>query len=217
MEETRRLIRESQTLKGPFPSFDPKLAGELPQELFLEWFQDAIDFGVHEPHAMTLSTTDHFGLPDTRILILKDVDEHGWYFASSSNSGKGKQLKENPHIALTFYWSGIGRQVRIRGKALEMGLEKNASDFLLRGKVARAIVLMDKQSSIMDRPEEFEEHLKYQLDRLIHDPGLVSPSWTLYRVAAAEVEFWQGHEDRKHTRLKYTLNENKWIRRLLWP
>ena len=59
---------------------------------------------------MTLSTTNHNGCPDARVLIMKDVDQHGWYFASSSQSEKGKQILVNPNVALTFYWSLTGRQ-----------------------------------------------------------------------------------------------------------
>ncbi|MCM3667224.1 pyridoxamine 5'-phosphate oxidase family protein [Mesobacillus subterraneus] len=91
MDDTRKVIRQSKTLKGPFPGFNISAAPELPYQLFLEWFQVAIDNGVHEPHAMTLSTTDENGDSDSRVLIIKDVDENGWYFASSSLSEKGKQ------------------------------------------------------------------------------------------------------------------------------
>ncbi|MBY0121636.1 pyridoxamine 5'-phosphate oxidase family protein [Bacillus sp. S/N-304-OC-R1] len=70
---------------------------------------------------MTLSTINSFGHPDVRVLILKDVDKDGWYFASGSNSVKGQQLKINPNVSLTFYWSLIGRQVRIGGTTLNVG------------------------------------------------------------------------------------------------
>ncbi|HYK74201.1 MAG TPA: pyridoxamine 5'-phosphate oxidase family protein [Pseudoneobacillus sp.] len=82
-----------------------------PHELFLEWFQVALSKGVHEPHSMILSTTDKNGFPDARVLIIKDVDQYVWYFASSSFSEKGKQIEMNPHVAITFYWSLIGKQV----------------------------------------------------------------------------------------------------------
>ncbi|MFF2878618.1 pyridoxamine 5'-phosphate oxidase family protein [Gottfriedia sp. NPDC057991] len=83
MDNIRKVIRKSKTLNGPFPAFNFNNASEYPNELFLEWFQDAIDYGIHEPHAMTLSSVDHNGIPNARVLIIKDVDQYGWYFASS--------------------------------------------------------------------------------------------------------------------------------------
>lgn len=216
MEQIRNEIRSRKTLVGPFPSFHTDEAGEYPHDLFIAWFHEAIEHGVHEPHSMTLSSIDLDGTPDARVLILRNVDEKGWYFASSSESKKGKQLKHNPGVALTFYWSLIGRQVRIRGKAFPMGKELSTEDFLNRGEVARAIALIGKQSSVLDNCQDFDEALREQMNRVRLTPNLVSPLWTLYRVEAQEVEFWQGNEDRKHIRLRYRLDEGNWIKQLLW-
>lgn len=215
-KQIREEIRSSRTLAGPFPPFPTEDASEYPHELFLEWFHEAYENGVHEPHTMTLSTIDHDGTPDARVLILKDVDELGWYFASSAESRKGRQIGRNPGVSLTFYWSSIGRQVRIRGKAVPMGKEHGAKDFLKRGAVARAIALIGKQSSVLDNREDCEEALKEQMNRIEHTPTLVSPSWTMYRVEATEAEFWQGNEDRNHIRLIYRLDGGNWIKQLLW-
>jgi pyridoxamine 5'-phosphate oxidase len=216
MEEIRKVLRQSKTLVGPFPPFNVEYTAAHPYDLFLEWFQIAIDHGVHEPHSMTLSTTDPNGYPDARVLIIKDVDQHGWYFASSSESEKGKQLEINPHVAVTFYWSEIGRQVRIRGKAVKMDKEVCARDFLKRGTVARAIALLGKQSTIMNRQQEADEAVCKQMAILQEQPDLVYPSWTLYRTEPEEVEFWQAQEDRNHFRLKYFYEQNQWLKRLLW-
>ncbi|WNB91126.1 pyridoxal 5'-phosphate synthase [Bacillus sp. NEB1478] len=213
---TREKIKASKTLTGPFPIFDIEKTSEYPHELFLEWFQSAVDQNVHEPHSMILSTTSLDGSPDARVLILKDVDEKGWYFASSSISNKGKQIDANPNVALTFYWSMIGRQVRIRGAAVPMGKEMSKKDFLKRGKTARAIALIERQSSILEEQFDFDQAIKIQLEKIQKNPEIISPNWTVYRVAAEEVEFWQGNEDRKHIRLRYKLIENKWIKNSLW-
>ena len=65
---------------------------------------------------MTISTVDQDGYPDARVLILKNVIDEAFFFASSSESRKGRQLEDNPHVALTFYWPALGRQVRIRAQ-----------------------------------------------------------------------------------------------------
>ncbi len=106
-----------------------------PTLLFERWLCEAIDEGVPEPHAMTLSTCDGGGVPDARILILKDVDEQGWWFATSRVSAKGGQLGERPAAALTFYWPLQARQVRVRGPVVTGSPERSAADFLARGRV----------------------------------------------------------------------------------
>ena len=67
---------------------------------------------------MTLATADGAGRVSSRVLICKDVDDTGrWYFASSSDSEKGRDLAANPHAAASFYWPQQGRQIRVRGRA----------------------------------------------------------------------------------------------------
>lgn len=215
--DTYKLLKNLKSLEGPFPNFDYTDVPSNPTELFQEWFQFAIKNGVHEPHSMTLSTVDNLGHPDARVLILKDIDEDGWYFASGSNSAKGQQLKMNPNVSLTFYWSLIGRQVRIRGTSLRVGEELSAKDFLERGEVAQAIALLGKQSKVLPDSKVLEESLIKQIEHLKSKPNTVDPHWCLYKVKAREVEFWQGDRERKHIRLLYRLENNKWIIELLWP
>ncbi|WP_346729160.1 pyridoxine/pyridoxamine 5'-phosphate oxidase [Lederbergia citrea] len=204
-------------LEGDFPKFNTEDVPETPHELFLDWLIGAIEKGVHEPHAMTLSTIDWNGYPDARILILKDVDQFGWYFASSSESKKGQQLKIQSNVALTFYWSLIGRQVRIRGTVAEMGIESSANDFLSRSEIARAGAFIGKQSTTLSSRKDLDEELAKQEEKIKKEPTLVYPSWMLYRIKAEKVEFWQGDKERKHTRLQYRINGDKWLRELLWP
>ncbi|WP_210366003.1 pyridoxal 5'-phosphate synthase [Bacillus sp. REN3] len=217
MDNLTEKLGDLKALEGPFPSFDLEHLPDHPYPLFAEWFDSVLAYKVKEPHAMTLSTVDENGVPDARVLILKDADEHGWYFASSSQSRKGKQIQENPAASLTFYWPVIGRQVRIRGMVRKMDAERSASDFLARGKVARATALAGRQSDLMETREEIDAALSKQLMELDSDPGLIYPFWTLYRLEANEVEFWQGDEGRKHHRVRYTSLNNEWLKDLLWP
>jgi pyridoxamine 5'-phosphate oxidase len=217
MEGTHKLLRNLKSLEGPFPKFDPTKVPSNPNELFQEWFHIAIKNGVQEPHSMTLSTINRFGHPDARVLILKDMDEDGWYFASSTNSMKGQQLKMNQNVSLTFYWSLIGRQVRIRGTSFWVGKEQSTKDFLERGKVARAMALLGEQSKVLSDRKVLEESLIKQIELMKSEPYIVDPHWCLYKVTASEVEFWQGDRERKHIRLLYRMENNEWIKELLWP
>ncbi|MBS4221728.1 pyridoxine/pyridoxamine 5'-phosphate oxidase [Lederbergia citrea] len=217
MKTTRNILRSLKVLEGDFPEFNTEDIPETPHELFLDWLNVAIEKGVYEPHAMTLSTIDWNGYPDARILILKYVDQFGWYFASSSESKKGQQLKIQSKVALTFYWSLIGRQVRIRGTVAEMGIESSANDFLSRSEIARAGAFIGKQSTTLSSRKDLDEALAKQEEKIKKEPTLVYPSWMLYRIKAEKVEFWQGDKERKHTRLHNRINGDKWLHELLLP
>lgn len=91
------------TVAGPLPEFDPDTAPADPDPLFERWLAEAIDAGVVEPHAMTLSTVDPLGRPTPQVLILKYLRDGCWAFVSGSGSRKGKELADTPWAALTFY------------------------------------------------------------------------------------------------------------------
>jgi pyridoxamine 5'-phosphate oxidase len=217
MKPLRDSLRPLASLAATPPPFDIDSAPNEPTELFVEWFQHAVELGQLEPHAMTLSTVDADGMPDARVLILKDLTDEGWWFASSSLSAKGAQLVANPVAALTFYWPSVGRSVRIRGRVATADSERNALDFSRRGLGARAVALGSPQSTPLGSRGESEAAVEAAARELDAHPHTVSPSWTLWRVEPQTVEFWQADADRQHLRLQYTRQGQGWSTTLLWP
>jgi pyridoxamine 5'-phosphate oxidase len=215
MTSMRTRLRDQKSLVGTPPAFDPNSAPDDPRTLFEAWFGEAVAAGIPEPHAMTLSTVGADGVPDARVLILKDVtDDGGWTFASARRSAKGLQLRANPVAALTFYWPTQLRSVRLRGPVVEATADEAAEDFRERGLTAKAIALAGTQS---EPAEPNADAIGRARARLIEDPSLVAPDWTLWRLHPASVEFWQGSESREHLRLQYTRVGEGWSRRRLWP
>ncbi|WP_109510984.1 pyridoxal 5'-phosphate synthase [Mycolicibacter kumamotonensis] len=198
------------------PEFDPARAPADPVALFVEWLLRAIDAGVTEPHAMTVSTVSG-SRPSARVLILKDVDSAGWHFAVSSVSRKGAELARNPAVALTFYWPAVGRQVRIEGIALADPPQVTAEDFLTRSPGARTMALTGRQSEPYGDPAEVTEALAKARLELERSPTLVPADWVSYAVRADTVEFWQSDPDRRHRRLRYERDGEAWSATLLWP
>jgi len=213
----RDKLRALHALAGPYRRDDADDAPADPTALFLRWLDAAIATGQPEPHAMTLSTVDEDGRPDARVLLLKDVDADGWHFASTKQGVKGRHIAANPNAALTFYWQPLGRQVRIRGTAKDLGAEASRDDFLARSPSARAIALAGRQSNVLASAQAVDAEFSRQQARLVAEPELIAPGWTAYVLAAQEVEFWQGNEDRRHWRLKYSREGTHWSRTLLWP
>jgi pyridoxamine 5'-phosphate oxidase len=217
MLEVTEAIRQLPALAGPLPEFDPTAAPADPDELFADWLTSAIAAGVREPHAMTLSTVDSTGRPDARVLILKDLTAGAWRFASGADSAKGRQLATTPHAALTFYWPTLGRQVRVRGPVSPASAAAGAEDFLARSRAARAIAMLGRQSTPLAGERARDEAIAAAAARLDAEPDLICPEWTRYELAATEIEFWQGATDRKHVRLHYTKENDRWTPRQLWP
>jgi pyridoxamine 5'-phosphate oxidase len=217
MEDLRRLLRGLEVFAGELPGFDPSTAPGTPSELFTEWLLGAVEAGVREPHAMTVSTAGADGNPTARTLILKGVGPEGWQFASDGGSVKARDLAERPFAALTFYWPQQARQVRVRGTVVAAGPGESAADFLARGAGARAEALLGRQSQPLADLAERDVAVKESLARLESEPDLVAPGWTLHTVRPESVEFWQGDKERRHTRLVYLREDTGWRKQLLWP
>ena len=214
----REMLRSQRVFPGQMPGFDPRAAPEDPVTLFLRWLEAAIRARVPAPQVMTLATADERGRPSSRVLICQDVDGEGrWHFASSSASGKGRDLAVNPGAALSFWWPQQGRQIRVRGAAVPAGARASAADFLARPPASRAEGLVGHQSEPLGDQAELDRAFRAAHARVLADPELVAPAWTLYTLAAEQVEFWQGDPERRHVRLRFTRTGSAWSRQLLWP
>lgn len=213
----RAYLRSLPVLTGNAPGFDTDDVPAEPVSLFIRWLQDAVEAALPEPHAMTLSTIDARGLPQARVLIVKAVDERGWHFAVNSVSQKGRDLSANPVAALTFYWSGLVRQVRIGGVVINDGAQASAQDFLARPLGSRAMALTMRQSQPLTDAAELEAEITKAHRKLSDNPKVVPPEWISYAVRPDYVEFWQGTPDRRHQRLRYERNGERWNRSQLWP
>jgi pyridoxamine 5'-phosphate oxidase len=216
-ENIRDALRDLDTLLGPFPQFVADDSRDNPVDQFRDWLRGAIEAKVPEPHAMTLSTVDEGGCPDARVLLLKDLDQDGWYFAANATSPKGCQIRHQADVALTFYWQTMGRQIRIRGKAIDLGRERSTEDFLARSISSRANALVGRQSQILNHAADLDAEFNEQCRRIAESPSLVEASWTAYAVRPKQVEFWQGSPDRRHQRLRYSQTDAGWMREFLWP
>jgi pyridoxamine 5'-phosphate oxidase len=213
----RVYLRKLPVLTGNGPGFDIGAAPPDPVSLFGAWLRHAVDRGVPEPHAMTLSTVDAQGLPRARVLILKAVDANGWHFAVNSVSQKGRDLSANPAAALTFYWPALVRQVRVGGTVVSDGADASAQDFLARPLGSRAMALTLRQSQPLSDDSELAAEIDKAHRTLDDDPDFVPDEWISYAVAPHYVEFWEGAADRRHQRLSYQRNGDHWDLGRLWP
>ncbi|MFF0063631.1 pyridoxamine 5'-phosphate oxidase [Streptomyces sp. NPDC005279] len=183
------------------------LEGDLaptPMDQFARWFRDATSGGLREPNAMIVSTATPDGRPSSRTVLLKQFDGRGFVFYTNYASRKGGELAANPHISLLFPWHGLARQVIVTGTASRIGRDETVAYFRTRPHGSQLGAWASAQSSVIASREEllrtYEElAARYPEGEQVPAP----PEWGGYRIEPETVEFWQGHENRLHDRLRY--------------
>ncbi|MFC9786559.1 pyridoxal 5'-phosphate synthase [Rhodococcus sp. NPDC127528] len=215
--DTRAWLRALPALPGS-PAVDPGPIPAQPSTLFLRWLEEAVMAGEPEPQTTVLSTATATGDVDARVLILKDVDKRGWWFSGTTDSPKGRQLAANAAAALTFYWPGLGRQVRVRGRVEAGPAEVSARDYLERSVTARAVAAASSQSEPLVDEAEYDRAIAATVARIEADPGYVAPGWQAWCLVPDSVEFWLADPGRRHRRWRYRRAvPTGWSTETLWP
>ena len=190
-----------------------------PLRLFATWFDEAGRSEPSLPEAMTLATVDPQGLPNARMVLLKDFDEHGFVFYSNQDSQKGQELDRAPQAALLFHWKSLNRQVRLRG-GIEI-VEDAAADayFATRPRLAQIGAWASKQSAPLESRMAFEKAIALQMARFAVGSISRPPNWSGFRITALAMEFWQDRPYRLHDRLQFRRSARgaPWERTRLFP
>ena len=187
-----------------------------PFELFNNWYDLASETEINDPNAMTLSTILN-NQPSSRVVLLKSHDEEGFVFYTNSNSKKGKSINENSNIALNFHWKTQNRQVRIEGKAKIVSSEVADSYFNSRPRGSQIGAWSSNQSEELISRSELIDKIK-KSETKYADQNIPRPlHWNGYLVKPKLIEFWQEMPFRIHDRVLYTLLNNNWEIKKLYP
>lgn len=183
---------------------------------FEQWLNEAIRAQVNEPTAMNVATVDVMGKPNSRMVLLKEVNEQGFVFFSNYLSRKGQALDVHPYAALTFFWAELERQVRIEGCVEKLSAQASDEYFASRPYTSRLGAWASEQSSVIaDKNVLIKRAAAVGLKHPLHVPR--PPHWGGYVVIPERVEFWQGRPSRLHDRIQYRLQHQEWLKERLAP
>jgi pyridoxamine 5'-phosphate oxidase len=185
---------------------------------FEEWLADAFANGNEFANAMTLATVDGSGMPDARIMLLRNISNGGFTFFTNYNSKKGADILANPKGSLLFFWPERERQVRVAGVLSKLSPKVSDEYFASRPFESQVGAHVSQQSSVLaDRTildRKYEAALADFTGKDVPRPG----HWGGYLLKPHTIEFWQGRANRLHDRLRYSLNEkHEWIIERLSP
>jgi pyridoxamine 5'-phosphate oxidase len=188
-----------------------------PNELFRDWMADAETNEINDPGAMSLATVDGDGLPDVRMVLLKEHDDRGFVFYTNFESRKGQEILAHRKAALCLHWKSLRRQVRVRGE-VEIVTDAEADRyFASRPKGSRIGARASDQSRPLDSRATLETRVR-DLEARYADGEVPRPSnWSGFRVVPSEIEFWRDGEFRLHDRFRFTRVGQGWDAVRLYP
>jgi pyridoxamine 5'-phosphate oxidase len=188
-----------------------------PFKQFLDWFDQALTFETYDPSAMVLSTIDENGFPDSRVVLLKELDTHRFIFYSNYFSKKARELSNNNVAALNFYWPNYARQVRIRGRVEKVDRKTSEAYFASRPRETQLAAQASMQSSILPSRDILENQIEALAEKFAGKEVPCPEFWGGYMLTPFEYEFFQGRSWRMHDRLLYTFANGKWTMVRLAP
>ena len=185
---------------------------------FSLWLKEAAaNSMIIEANAMVLSTLGQNG-PNSRTVLLKDVDQNGFTFFTNYQSDKSRQIQANPKVSLLFPWYPMERQVIVIGSASKIDSSESEKYFATRPWSSQIGALASSQSEVIESRQVLEERFKELSEK--YPQGSVVPkpeNWGGYLVKPSSIEFWQGRYSRLHDRLRFNLSGSNWSLERLSP
>ncbi len=208
---------EDEYLKAVAAADLPPLTAEDPIALFAEWLSEAVKSEVNDPNAMALATADADGLPDVRMVLLKDAGADGFVFYTNLGSAKGRQLADSGKAALLFHWKSLRRQVRVRGTVSPVSDAEADAYWATRARPAQLGAWASEQSRPLPDRLAFEKAiaaygLKFGLGKAPRPPH-----WSGFRLTPSHIEFWRDRPFRLHERLVFDAAPGGWTTSRLYP
>jgi pyridoxamine 5'-phosphate oxidase len=187
-------------------------------EQLQRWLDEATRAGLAEPNAMVLATANPQGLPSSRTVLCKGLDERGVVFFTNYTSNKSHDLRATRYASATFPWYGMQRQAHVRGTVERVSSAETAAYWAKRPRGSQLGAWASPQSRVVSGRVTLDNALA-KIERQFADAEKVPvpPHWGGWRIRPDIVEFWQGRRDRMHDRLVFERADENWRIKRLGP
>ncbi|WP_287885605.1 MULTISPECIES: pyridoxamine 5'-phosphate oxidase [Paracoccus] len=182
-------------------------AGDDPFAIARSWLAEAERAEPNDANAMALATVDADGLPDARMVLLKDIEggaaDGSFVFYTNYESAKGVEIEATGVAAFVMHWKSLRRQIRVRGHVTRVEPELADAYYASRPLQSRIGAWASRQS----RPLASRGALMAEVARLGISLGLNPsrpPHWGGYRIHPVQIEFWADGAFRLHDRFRWT-------------
>lgn len=177
-------------------------AGDDPFEIARNWLGEAEAKEVNDPNAIALSTVDENGLPNARMVLLKEIADDGFVFFTNYESAKGAEIEQAGKAAFVMHWKSLQRQIRVRGEVARETDADSDAYYHSRALGSRIGAWASRQSQPLSSKAALMEAVAKQ--GLRHGPNPARPPfWGGYRIRPLEIEFWAAGEFRLHDRYRW--------------
>jgi len=177
-------------------------AGEDPFALARAWLLEASAQEPNDPEAMALATVDADGLPNVRMVLLREIEADGFVFYTNYGSAKAREIAVTGKAAFVLHWKSIRRQLRVRGLVEKEEGEMADAYFASRSLKSRLGAWASRQSQpLASRGALMAEVARVTLE---HGTALKRPEfWGGFRIRPLEIEFWVDGAFRLHDRFRW--------------
>ena len=178
---------------------DGIFAGDDPFEIARRWLAEAEQSEVNDPNAIALSTVDADGLPNARMVLLKEIEPAAFVFYTNYESAKARELDQAGKAAFVMHWKSLHRQIRVRGHVSKEDGPKADEYYRSRSLKSR----LGAWASAQSRPLGSRAALMAEVAKITALKGTNPdrpPHWGGYRIDPVEIEFWADGAFRLHDR-----------------
>ena len=187
---------------------DGIFAGDDPFALAQTWLEAAQATEPEDPNAIALATADADGLPNVRMVLLKEIQpgpDGGFVFYTNFEGAKGLELAANPQAAFVMHWKSLRRQVRVRGPVMQVADDQADAYYASRGLQSR----LGAWASAQSRPLASRAALMAEVAKAAARHGTAParpPHWGGFCIRPVEMEFWADGAARLHDRFRWRRN-----------
>ena len=178
-------------------------AGDDPFAIARRWIEDVSETEINDPNAIALATVDSDGLPNVRMVLLKDVTVDSFIFYTNYEGKKGQEIEASGKAAFVLHSKSQARQIRVRGLVERVAPEVSDEYYASRSLQSR----LGAWASAQSRPLTSRKELMAEVARVTLGKG-ISPKrpsfWGGYSVIPYEIEFWADGAFRLHDRFRWT-------------